>query len=283
MANNVRDFMKEEFWQKISPMREVKERQWWEKGAGKAEEVISNIVGVGSKISEDYKGEKVVGALKLLSSIFGGPFKVPLKVALSGIDYMADKKYAKKITKEVEALKPKGKGPQAEYEREQYEAILSQVNQAAQGAGKASLLSNLMDVGMAFDVPGKLKTSGLFQDKPWMKDWLSKKMPQTMLSEFQPGKKFVEQKVKSPLHEMLKSKLNIELGIPSIPESAESVAKYGATKDLIKYNKLMPFLKEIEAPSGYDWFSLLNPYYNKAIRGKPELSVLEAPRRRRGY
>ena len=248
--------------------------------AGEAEREVSRIRQVGAGATGDYKGEKFLNLLKFGANFIPGVGKI-LNMGLSGIDILADKAYAKKMEKKMESMRPKGKGPHADWINQQYDAILSQVKQAGSASMKESLISNLMNIGMKSGIKDKLIT-----DKtPWMKDWMEKNIPlQSALSEWKPGEKFLGNIAKKKLS---KESSLLDLVSP-MGESAELMDPFLSqmiSKDplnLSMQNMISQLPeKQYNLPSGLDWLNLLSPYYSDMVRGDSQVTIPSAPRSRR--
>ena len=134
--------------------------QWHEKKRKEAERALSSLTDKAKKAaSGDYKGEKWLEAGKFISN-FIPVYGKAINMALSGIDILADKAKAKKGVREFKRLSPQSKGPYGDYLSQNFNALLSQVEQTQKASAKQSLLSNLMSMGMKSGITDKLDTVG---------------------------------------------------------------------------------------------------------------------------
>jgi len=214
--------------------------QWHEKKRKEAERALSSLTDKAKKAaSGDYKGEKWLEAGKFISN-FIPVYGKAINMALSGIDILADKAKAKKGVREFKRLSPQSKGPYGDYLSQNFNALLSQVEQTQKASAKQSLLSNLMSIGGKSGITDKLG--------PVEKETLGKMFPQMGLQGITPGENI--------LNKFLSKKLvSGDMGITDYVKAA------GAH----------------QLPSLYDYFELLQPRLQKGLRGRGEATSPAAP------
>ena len=210
-----------------------------------AEALLSKMTDKAKKAaSGDYKGEKFVEAAKFLGKFIPG-IGTAVSTAASAYDAYADKKHAKDKTEKFKNLRSQlPKGMYGDYLSQNFDSLLSQVEQSQKAFANKSLLSNLLGIGVGTGVVDKLSDP--------IQKTLEQYLPQLELRSMIPGEKILGDKLKKGLSSELSE------------YSMSDLSSMGLTE---KRN----------LPSLFDYFQLLEPQAMKMIRGSQEAISPQAP------
>ena len=210
-----------------------------------AEALLSKMTDKAKKAaSGDYKGEKFVEAAKFLGKFIPG-IGTAVSTAASAYDAYADKKHAKDKTEKFKNLRSQlPKGMYGDYLSQNFDALLSQVEQSQKASANKSLLSNLLGIGVGTGAVDKLSDP--------IQKTLEQYLPQLELRSMIPGEKILGDKLKKGLSSELSE------------YSMSDLSSMGLTE---KRN----------LPSLFDYFQLLEPQVMKMIRGSQEAISPQAP------
>ena len=244
--------------------------RFYENKRKEAENLLSDLADKAKKAaSGDYKGEKVVETAKFLSNFFGPVGKV-VSMGLSALDAYKDKKHAAdKVAKFKKLVSNLPKGLYGDYLSQNFDALLSQVEQSQRASSTQSLISNLTSLG--------LKSGAMDKFSPVVQD---------TIKEIVPGLKWGGEKIpKNLLKDIL-------------PKSAKSTDGLGQLFQGNQFEKALAEGWELGgkpnwmqaaigknilggSPSLFDYYQFLSPKAIKMIRGKQEATVPTAPYLRR--
>ena len=210
-----------------------------------AEALLSKMTDKAKKAaSGDYKGEKFVEAAKFLGKFIPG-IGTAVSTAASAYDAYADKKHAKDKTEKFKNLRSQlPKGMYGDYLSQNFDALLSQVEQSQKASANKSLISNLLGIGVSTGVVDKLSDP--------IQKTLEQYLPQLELRSMIPGEKILGDKLKKGLSSELSE------------YSMSDLSSMGLTE---KRN----------LPSLFDYFQLLEPQAMKMLRSGQEATSPQAP------
>tara|TARA_R110002020_G_scaffold138354_2_gene308279 strand:- start:10288 stop:10977 length:690 start_codon:yes stop_codon:yes gene_type:complete len=170
---------------------DIRAGQFYDRKRKDAEALLSRMTDEAKNAaSSNYAGEGLIEGIKFLGKFIPG-IGTAVSTVASAADAIKDKQHQKQSTQGLEAMRSKiPKGMYGDYLSQNFEALLSQVEQSQKASANKSLISNLLGIGVGTGAVDNLLS-------PTVQKTLEKYLPQLELRDKIPGEKLTDAKLPS--------------------------------------------------------------------------------------